>query len=47
MFNWFKIARWLRAMRKKHNTYAFNVVTSEYVVVFYVEGADDRLRIEW
>ena len=47
MFKWFKIARFLRAMRKKHNRYDFKIVTSNSVVVIYMEGTDDELRLSW
>jgi DUF4097 and DUF4098 domain-containing protein YvlB len=47
MFKWFKIARFLRQMRKKHKRYDFKIVTSDKVVVIYVEGTDDQLRLSW
>lgn len=47
MFKWLKIARFLRQMRKKHNRYDFKIVTSDSVVVIYVEGTDDQLRLNW
>jgi hypothetical protein len=47
MLKWFKIARFLRATRKKHNRYDFKIVTSNSVVVIYMEGTDDELRLSW
>jgi hypothetical protein len=47
MLKWFKIASFLRATRKKHNRYDFKIVTSNSVVVIYMEGTDDELRLSW
>jgi hypothetical protein len=47
MLKWFKIARFLRKMRKKYNRYDFRIVTSEREVVIYIAGEEDELRLRW
>ncbi len=47
MFKFFKIAKWIRLMRKKYNRYDFKVVTNQDEIIFYVEGQDDQLRVRY
>jgi len=47
MFKWFKIAKFLRQMRKKYNRYDFKIVTSDREVIIYIPGEEDELRLRW
>ena len=47
MFKWFKIAKFLRQMRKKYNRYDFKIVTSDREVIIYMAGEEDELRLRW
>jgi len=47
MFKWFKISRFLRKMRKKHQRYDFKIVTSDREVIIFVDGENDEIRIRW
>jgi len=47
MFKFWKIARWVRAMRKKHNRYDFRLVTNAEEIVFYIEGENEQLRVRY
>jgi hypothetical protein len=50
MFNrkYWKIVKWLIAMKKKHNTYSFKLLYSGHEIIIYVEGSEskeDELRM--
>ena len=47
MFKFLKIARWIRAMRKKYSRYDFMVVTTKNEIIFYVEGHDEQIRFRY
>jgi hypothetical protein len=45
---YWKIVKWLIAMKKKHNTYSFKLLCSGREIIIYVEGAegkDDEFRM--
>ncbi len=47
MFNkkYWKIVKWLIAMKRKHKTYSFKLLCSKTEIIIYVEGTDDELRM--
>ena len=47
MIKWFRIVRWIRAMRKKYGRYDFKVVTSDTEIVFYIDKEEDELRLRY
>ena len=44
MINWkfWKMVKWLKAMKKKHQTYAFKLLCSGTEIIIYVEGTDSK-----
>jgi len=45
---YWKIVKWLIAMKKKHNTYSFKLLCSGHELIIYVEGSEskeDELRM--
>lgn len=44
MINWkyWKMVKWLKAMKKKHQTYAFKLICSGTEIIIYVEGTDSK-----
>jgi len=45
---YWKIVKWLIAMKKKHNTYSFKLLCSATEIIIYVEGSeskDDEIRM--
>lgn len=47
MLKWLKIKKFLRKMRAKHKRYDFKIVTTDNIIVIYVEGTDDQLRLSY
>jgi hypothetical protein len=47
MFNrkFWRIVKWIKAMKKKHQVYAFKLLCSSHELIIYVEGTDDEFRI--
>jgi len=39
---YWKIVKWLIAMKKKHNTYSFKLLCSGTEIIIYVEGTDSK-----
>jgi uncharacterized protein YegP (UPF0339 family) len=39
---YWKIVKWLIAMRKKHNTYSFKLLCSGHEIIIYVEGSESK-----
>ena len=42
---YWKMVKWLKAMKKKHQTYAFKLLCSGTEIIIYVEGTEDEFRI--
>jgi uncharacterized protein YegP (UPF0339 family) len=43
-----KMVKWVKAMKKKHNTYSFKLLCSGHELIIYVEGSeskDDEFRM--
>jgi len=47
MFNrkYWKIVKWIIAMKKKHNTYSFRLLCSSTELIIYVENTGDEIRM--
>jgi len=39
---YWKIVKWIIAMKKKHNTYSFKLLCSGHELIIYVEGSDSK-----
>ncbi len=45
---YWKMVKWIKAMKKKHQTYAFKLLCSGTEIIIYVEGSeskDDEFRM--
>jgi hypothetical protein len=43
-----KMVKWVKAMKKKHQTYSFKLLCNSTEIIIYVEGSeskDDELRM--
>ena len=47
MLKWLKIKMFLNKMRAKHKRYDFKIVTTDKLIVIYVDGTDDQLRLSY
>lgn len=47
MFKWFKIVKFIKIMRKKHNRYDFRLITTNNKIIIYMTGEDDELRLNY
>ena len=47
MIKWFKICRFLRKMRAKHNRPDFRIITTSSQIIIYVDESEDALRLDW
>ena len=47
MIKWFKLCRFLRKMRLKHNRPDFKVITSNSEIIIYVDKSEDQIRLNW
>jgi len=47
MLKWLKIKIFLKKMRIKHNRYDFKIVTTDNLIVIYVDGTEDQLRLSY
>jgi len=47
MINWkfWKIVKWIKSMKKKHQIYSFKLLCSSTEIIIYVEGTNDEFRI--
>ncbi len=46
MIKWLKIKKWIRTQRKA-GYMSFKIVTTDKIIVYYVEGTDIELRLNY
>lgn len=40
-----KIVKWIKDMKKKHQTYSFKLLCSATEIIIYVDNSEDEFRI--